>query len=63
MKASKLVVKINELIEQYGDLPVRFDGTINDCDVDKIIVYDEEGNTPDEFRQAHEIYLHGKVGR
>ena len=58
MKASELVKILNEKIEENGDLLVRFDGGYNDTTVGKVMVYNEDGNNPDEFHPPYEIYLH-----
>ena len=51
MKATKVITQLQELIEEHGDLPVRY---LGDNDVDDVVWYDKDGDNQSE---AVEFYL------
>ncbi len=58
MRASDLIKEIQSKMDEYGDLPVIFDGRICDVNVGSVEVYDDEGNSPKGEKVPFEIYLH-----
>lgn len=59
MKASDLIKELQRAINEHGDLPVRFFEDMRDNDVGSVVVYDDNGNYPDQVNGPAEIYLHG----
>jgi len=60
MNASKLIVKLQKLVDKYGDFPVRFSGSGGyDKTIKLIEVYDKNGMSPDQenFTAPAEFYL------
>lgn len=58
MKASELIKELQQLINDYGDQPVNFDGGDIDYAIDDATAYDELGNAPTLGRPAAEFFLH-----
>lgn len=58
MKARTLIRELEIAVEEYGDLPVTFDGITSPVNVGDVEVYDIEGNEPKGDKKPFEIYLH-----
>lgn len=63
MRAKVLIRQLQEAVKQHGDLPVRFFEDMRDKNVGKVVVYDENGNFPDEVNKPAEIYLHSEINK
>lgn len=58
MKVSDVIKRLQKLKIEYGDLPVSAAGEFGDIPIQRICVYDDEGNSPDRGRKPFEIFLH-----
>ncbi len=60
MLASEVILELQELKKEYGDVKVVFfDGDLGDMIVDDITPYTSEGKTPSTDSPASEFYLEG----
>lgn len=59
MKASELIMELEQQIAEYGDLEVRYDH-YNDPDATPLLVvtYGEDDNCADEDNPASHIFIH-----
>lgn len=59
MDASELIHKLQELVKEHGDLPVRYEGFDGAAqEPNGVAAYTEYGNYPDSERPAVEFWLH-----
>lgn len=59
MKASELIERLQNKIDQFGDLEVRYDHYDDpDTTPSILIAYNEDGDYPDENNPASYIYIH-----
>lgn len=63
MLASEMIIKLQALIEEYGDKPVKMadwsdEDVYNDVCVKMIVAYDSDGNFPVGRSRCAEFYLH-----
>lgn len=55
MKASELVIELQQLIEEYGDFPVNYEGRDGEEEVMDVDAYDQNGS---KRGKIVEIFLH-----
>lgn len=55
MKASELIARLQELMKEHGDLPVRYYLIFADTDVEEVCAYDDGGDVEG---PRVEIFLH-----